>query len=159
MFFIITCITDIGFQFEILNEKNEEPVSKKAKIDNKTDDIADTVTCSICQEIMHDCVRYFIFFSFLFCCLYSLQIILFEKSLQPCLHSYCSGCYSDWMEKSELCPICRLKVDRISKNHIVNNLIEAYLKLNPEKKRSDESIAELETKNKITHDMVIIIFK
>jgi E3 ubiquitin-protein ligase CHFR len=63
------------------------------------------------------------------------------------------------MEKSEICPICRLKVDRISKNHIVNNLIEAYLKQNPGKKRSDESIAELEAKNKITHDMVISYLK
>ena len=70
------------------------------------------------------------------------------------MHTFCSGCYSEWMEKSNLCPICRLKVERISKNHIVNNLIEAYLKLNPNKKRSDESIAELEAKNKITHDMV-----
>jgi E3 ubiquitin-protein ligase CHFR len=70
------------------------------------------------------------------------------------MHTYCSGCYSEWMQKSDLCPICRLKVDRISKSHIINNLIESYLKINPNKKRNDASIAELEAKNKITHDMV-----
>ena len=26
---------------------------------------------------------------------------------------------------------CRMKVERISKNHLVNNLVEAYLKANP----------------------------
>ena len=25
-------------------------------------------------------------------------------SLQPCMHAYCSGCYSDWMSLSEQCP-------------------------------------------------------
>ena len=25
-------------------------------------------------------------------------------SLQPCMHSFCSGCYSDWMERSRECP-------------------------------------------------------
>lgn len=75
-------------------------------------------------------------------------------SLQPCLHSFCAGCYSEWMNKSDDCPICRLKVNRISKNHMVNNLIETYLKNNPNKQRSDEDIKKLNEKNKITHDMV-----
>ena len=77
--------------------------------------------------------------------------------MQPCLHCYCAGCYSEWMEKSDECPICRLKVTRISKNHIVNNLIEAYLKNNPDRKRSQEEIFKLNQKNKITNDMVIRI--
>ena len=25
-------------------------------------------------------------------------------SLQPCMHSYCAGCYSDWMIHSNTCP-------------------------------------------------------
>jgi E3 ubiquitin-protein ligase CHFR len=61
------------------------------------------------------------------------------------------------MEKSDECPICRLKVTRISKNHIVNNLIDAYLKNNPDKKRSEEEILKLNQKNKITKDIVYII--
>lgn len=37
---------------------------------------------------------------------------------------------------------------------MVNNLIETYLKNNPNKQRSDEDIKKLNEKNKITHDMV-----
>ena len=32
-------------------------------------------------------------------------MVCFHVSLQPCLHSYCSGCYSLWMVKSNLCPM------------------------------------------------------
>ena len=49
---------------------------------------------------------------------------------------------------------CRNKVDRINKNHIVNNLVEAYFKEHPEKRRAEGDIKELEAKNKITKDMV-----
>jgi E3 ubiquitin-protein ligase CHFR len=73
------------------------------------------------------------------------------------LHTFCAGCYSEWMPKSQNCPTCRNKVDRISKNHILNNLIDAYLKKNPTKIRSDSDIKELDSKNKITHDMVLEI--
>ena len=39
----------------------------------------------------------------------------------------------------------------------MNNLIEAYLRANPEKKRPEEDLKELDAKNKITKDMVRII--
>jgi E3 ubiquitin-protein ligase CHFR len=81
------------------------------------------------------------------------------SSLQPCLHSYCAGCYSEWMPKSDECPVCRKKVERISKNHMVNNIIEAYLKNNPEKRRKEEELKELDKKNLITHDMVFLSLK
>ncbi|XP_005106562.1 E3 ubiquitin-protein ligase CHFR [Aplysia californica] len=97
----------------------------------ESDAIAESLICIICQELFHDCI-----------------------SLQPCMHSYCSGCYSEWMERSNECPSCRLKVDRINKNHIVNNLVEAYLKDKPEKRRSQADLDELDAKNKITRDML-----
>lgn len=75
-------------------------------------------------------------------------------SLQPCLHTYCGGCYSEWMEKSKECPVCRKDVERISKNHIVNNIIEAFLKNNPHKRRADNDLKELDKKNVIKEDMV-----
>lgn len=95
------------------------------------DEIEEALICTICQELLHDCI-----------------------SLQPCMHSFCAGCYSDWMDRSNECPTCRMKVDRINKNHIVNNLIEAYLKENPGKKRDEEDIKELDAKNKISRDML-----
>jgi len=60
------------------------------------------------------------------------------------------------MEKSDECPVCRLKVERISKNHLVNNLIESYLKEKPDKKRNEDEIKNLNEKNKIKNDMVNI---
>ncbi|CAG5123368.1 unnamed protein product, partial [Candidula unifasciata] len=100
------------------------------------DAIAETLVCTICQELLHDCI-----------------------SLQPCMHSFCAGCYSEWMERSQECPSCRLKVTRISKNHIVNNLVEAYLKGKPDKKRLEADIKELDSKNKITRDMLYPVQK
>jgi E3 ubiquitin-protein ligase CHFR len=97
----------------------------------KADSIEQTLICQICQEIFHDCI-----------------------SLQPCMHCYCSGCYSDWMSLSNECPTCRGKVERISKNHLVNNLVDAFLRANPERKRKEEDLKELDEKNKITRDML-----
>ena len=118
-------------QSEVFEKKEETPNPATNKPNDPKDDMLEIVTCSICSDIMHDCI-----------------------SLQPCLHTYCAGCYSEWMAKSNQCPICKKVVERISKNHIVNNIIENFLKNNPEKKRSDQDLKELDTKNKITHDMV-----
>ncbi|XP_074641181.1 E3 ubiquitin-protein ligase CHFR-like isoform X2 [Tubulanus polymorphus] len=95
------------------------------------DDMLQSLTCIICQEILYDCI-----------------------SLQPCMHSFCSGCYSDWMKTSNECPTCRVKVDRINKNHIVNNCVESYLKSHPDKKRSEEDMKDLDSRNRITRDML-----
>ncbi|MGH0176552.1 UNVERIFIED_CONTAM: hypothetical protein FKN15_072960, partial [Acipenser sinensis] len=74
----------------------------------KTDKMEESLTCIICQDLLHDCV-----------------------SLQPCMHTFCAACYSDWMERSSFCPTCRCPVERIRKNHILNNLVEAYLQQHP----------------------------
>ncbi|XP_067686122.1 E3 ubiquitin-protein ligase CHFR-like [Haliotis asinina] len=122
-------------------EKEEKKSEEKATAEEKSkaakdppieaDAMAETLMCIICQELLHDCI-----------------------SLQPCMHSFCSGCYSEWMDRSNECPSCRLKVERINKNHIVNNLVEAYLKEHPDRKRPEEDIKELDAKNKITRDML-----
>ncbi|XP_013915624.1 PREDICTED: uncharacterized protein LOC106544012 [Thamnophis sirtalis] len=75
-------------------------------------------------------------------------------SLQPCMHTFCAACYSGWMERSSLCPTCRCPVERICKNHILNNLVEAYLIQHPDKCRSEEDIRSMDARNKITQDML-----
>ncbi|CAB1322131.1 unnamed protein product, partial [Coregonus sp. 'balchen'] len=97
----------------------------------KTDKMEESLTCVICQDLLHDCV-----------------------SLQPCMHTFCAACYSDWMERSSLCPTCRCPVERIRKNHILNNLVEAYLIQHPEKCRSEEDLKSMDSRNKITRDML-----
>ncbi|XP_036382644.1 E3 ubiquitin-protein ligase CHFR [Megalops cyprinoides] len=97
----------------------------------KTDKMEESLTCIICQDLLHDCV-----------------------SLQPCMHTFCAACYSGWMERSSLCPTCRCPVERIRKNHILNNLVEAYLLQHPEKCRSEEDLKSMDKRNKITQDML-----
>uniref|UniRef100_A0A8C8MLT5 E3 ubiquitin-protein ligase CHFR n=1 Tax=Oncorhynchus tshawytscha TaxID=74940 RepID=A0A8C8MLT5_ONCTS len=97
----------------------------------KTDKMEESLTCIICQDLLHDCV-----------------------SLQPCMHTFCAACYSGWMERSSLCPTCRCPVERIRKNHIINNLVEAYLIQHPEKCRSEEDLKSMDSRNKITRDML-----
>ncbi|XP_048369950.1 E3 ubiquitin-protein ligase CHFR isoform X2 [Sphaerodactylus townsendi] len=97
----------------------------------KPDKMEETLTCIICQELLHDCV-----------------------SLQPCMHTFCAACYSGWMERSSLCPTCRCQVERICKNHILNNLVEAYLIQHPDKCRNEEDVRSMDARNKITQDML-----
>ncbi|XP_053557865.1 E3 ubiquitin-protein ligase CHFR isoform X2 [Bombina bombina] len=97
----------------------------------KPDKMEETLTCIICQELLHDCV-----------------------SLQPCMHTFCAACYSGWMDRSSLCPTCRCPVERICKNHILNNLVEAYLLQHPDKCRSEEDRRSMDARNKITQDML-----
>uniref|UniRef100_A0A8C0ZXY3 E3 ubiquitin-protein ligase CHFR n=1 Tax=Castor canadensis TaxID=51338 RepID=A0A8C0ZXY3_CASCN len=97
----------------------------------KPDKMEETLTCIICQDLLHDCV-----------------------SLQPCMHTFCAACYSGWMERSSLCPTCRCPVERICKNHILNNLVEAYLIQHPDKSRSEEDVRNMDARNKITQDML-----
>ncbi|XP_056275631.1 E3 ubiquitin-protein ligase CHFR isoform X3 [Pseudoliparis swirei] len=107
-------------------------VSTKLHVEvTKTDKMEESLTCVICQDLLHDCV-----------------------SLQPCMHVFCAACYSGWMERSSLCPTCRCPVEKIRKNHILNNLVEAYLIQHPEKCRSDEDLKSMERRNKITRDML-----
>uniref|UniRef100_A0A672J037 E3 ubiquitin-protein ligase CHFR n=1 Tax=Salarias fasciatus TaxID=181472 RepID=A0A672J037_SALFA len=97
----------------------------------KADKMEESLTCVICQDLLHDCV-----------------------SLQPCMHVFCAACYSGWMERSSLCPTCRCPVERIRKNHVLNNLVEAYLLQHPEKCRSQEDLKSMDSRNKITQDML-----
>ena len=102
------------------------------------------------------------------------------------MHTFCAACYSGWMERSSLCPTCRCPVERIRKNHILNNLVEAYLAQHPgltptrppsealhsgvkggrcvrlmdvlwvftEKCRCEEDLKSMDSRNKITQDML-----
>jgi E3 ubiquitin-protein ligase CHFR len=70
------------------------------------------------------------------------------------MHSYCAGCYAEWMVMSEMCPLCKGQVKRVAKNHILNNIVESYLASNPDKKRPKQDLDELNEKSKIVHEMV-----
>ena len=132
----LSAITDTGGKkSESISSKQIEVLKKAGYKElpslHKSESFEEQLLCGVCQEIMHMAV-----------------------SLQPCMHSYCAGCYSEWMDISRDCPACRAVVDRIAKNHLVNNLIETYLKSNPEKRRNPDDLAELDKKNKITDELL-----
>nr|VZI34199.1 unnamed protein product [Spirometra erinaceieuropaei] len=85
-------------------------LSKKASVD-----LCDLLTCSICDEIMYDCV-----------------------SIQPCLHSYCRHCLLQWRTKDNICPLCRCNILGYGKNHQLGCIIDEYLKRHPESQKSAE---------------------
>jgi hypothetical protein len=78
-------------------------------------------------------------------------------SLIPCLHTYCGGCFADWMERSKECPNCRKPVMMVNKNAQTNSTIESYLLINPQLKRDPKEIEELEKKNVFKNEVVRII--
>ncbi|XP_074156314.1 E3 ubiquitin-protein ligase CHFR isoform X2 [Sminthopsis crassicaudata] len=125
--------TNLSLQLSVADQcKNSRADPEEVKAENmKPDKMEETLTCIICQELLHDCV-----------------------SLQPCMHTFCAACYSGWMERSSLCPTCRCPVERICKNHILNNLVEAYLIQHPDKCRNEEDVRNMDARNKITQDML-----
>lgn len=74
----------------------------------------------------------------------------------PCLHTFCGGCFSDWMKRAKDCPSCREPVTEVKKNSLVNSLIENYLQLNPNLKRDSKDIENLEKLNIFKNDVVKI---
>uniref|UniRef100_A0A0V0J2L5 RING-type domain-containing protein n=3 Tax=Schistocephalus solidus TaxID=70667 RepID=A0A0V0J2L5_SCHSO len=97
----------------------EAPLSSLAKRPNLSKnvsvDLCDLLTCSICNEIMFDCV-----------------------SIQPCLHSYCRHCLLQWRAVDNICPLCRCNILGYGKNHQLGCIIEEYLKRHPESQKSAE---------------------
>ncbi|XP_013781661.1 E3 ubiquitin-protein ligase CHFR-like [Limulus polyphemus] len=97
----------------------------------ESDGLEEALVCSLCLELLYNPV-----------------------CLQPCMHCYCSGCYSEWMDVSNECPQCRCQVERLSRNHLVKNLVEAYITKHPEKKRCEEDIEMLNARDRIKDDML-----
>ncbi|KAL6057432.1 Kelch domain containing 4 [Balamuthia mandrillaris] len=89
------------------------------------------LVCVCCHELLHKCV-----------------------TLIPCLHNVCAYCYGEWRARSPVCPQCRGKVKGLSRNHAICNLIESYLEANPDKKRDEEELKDMDANSKITDEML-----
>jgi hypothetical protein len=70
------------------------------------------IQCGICYKIFHDCT-----------------------ALLPCLHSMCAGCIARWLSKKDTCPSCRLPVEDVRPNIVINGIIEGVLSVDPSHKR------------------------
>eukprot|EP00057_Strongylocentrotus_purpuratus_P019557 XP_011674031.1 PREDICTED: E3 ubiquitin-protein ligase CHFR isoform X2 [Strongylocentrotus purpuratus] len=113
-------------------KKTKEEGAKPQQEDEEQDEILETLICSICQDILHKCI-----------------------SLQPCMHSFCAACISGWMKHSKRCPQCRKSVKRFGHNYIVNSLVDAYLKQNPDKQRTKEDLEEMDARGNVPCNMTL----
>jgi hypothetical protein len=102
----------------------------------------DVLTCVCCQDLLKNPI-----------------------CLEPCLHAFCSDCYSSWEkiqrtwfveiddEKVDVffsflfSPKCRAKVTNKKKNVMINSILDAFLKSNPDKSSTndDDHRREIET--------------
>ena len=81
-------------------------------------------------------------------------------SFLPCLHNFCASCASQCLKsKKDECPVCRTKATEVRRNHDLNNLVEQFLKNNPERKRDAEELAELDAQNTLTSQSLRIAGK
>ncbi|CDW83023.1 fha domain containing protein [Stylonychia lemnae] len=114
-------------------EELEKKAQEEQKIRKQISQMADQFDCGICYMTMHQAV-----------------------SLMPCLHTFCGGCFSDWLNRQKDCPSCRENVVEVKKHSLINCLIENYLNINPQLKRSEEEIKHLESLNMFKNDIVNI---
>eukprot|EP00039_Didymoeca_costata_P003524 m.68195 g.68195 ORF g.68195 m.68195 type:complete len:536 (-) comp11947_c0_seq2:73-1680(-) len=110
-------------------KRKSDTAAGKAPLKKKSMDLEEHLTCPICREIFYKPI-----------------------ALLPCLHTYCSACYSQWMVKSQACPDCRGVVDSVTANHKTTSLVDAYLEKYPEKKKTKEEMEEMDKNNKISKD-------
>jgi E3 ubiquitin-protein ligase CHFR len=101
-----------------------------SKEDSK-DEIKNELICGICSDVFYKPV-----------------------SMIPCLHTFCGACYSQWMEQDDRCPQCREQVRKVKKAHMIANIVEAYLKKNPELQRSKEELSDMDSKNIFTDEVL-----
>jgi len=133
--------------------------SKKAipLVDNVKHEIHDATTSTITSNLQNN-AEDLQFEQELICGI--CQDVLYKSiSLMPCLHNFCSPCYSAWIksQKEDLskpasCPKCRGKVKGIGRNTTVQNLVDNFLIKHPDKKKSPEEILDLEKTNLITDE-------
>ena len=91
----------------------------------------DDLTCSICYGIMCQ-----------------------PSTIQPCSHTFCGGCLSEWHLKNPKCPYCREFVQLVTYNSTLDKSVSALIRENPHKARPVEEIEEIHNKNTLSYDKI-----
>ncbi|EAR90847.1 FHA domain protein (macronuclear) [Tetrahymena thermophila SB210] len=128
-------------QFNNEVDKIKEKLKKERELKQKIDkEIIEQHNCSICQDLIYDYVQ-----------------------LDCCIHGFCGGCLSEYLQSNQTCPDCRQQINFAFKNPKTNSTIEALRKTS-QIKRYPEEYEELDLKNVITSsqtsvDELIKLFK
>lgn len=107
----------------------DEPPAKVRKLVDSSDGVSELfegAMCVICQEVLHR-----------------------ATSAQPCMHSFCSSCLGTWLRMKTKCPVCRMNITAVAKNHALIGLIDGLLKAHPERRRSATAQAELDSRDSL----------
>lgn len=144
------CKVGAGVTFNVILNDKGQPQAHKIKISGiqssvddaniseitsvgQIDQVFEGTICIICQEILHR-----------------------STSVQPCLHTFCSACLGGWLGRRDVgsrkCPMCRMKVKNVTRNHTLDGLIAGLLKAHPERQRPAQDIHELD-KQDILHSV------
>jgi hypothetical protein len=71
-------------------------------------------------------------------------------TLVPCLHSFCAGCYSDWMRQQQTCPDCRAPCGQVGRSRTLHNVVAAFVEAHPEIVRKQGDIERLDGKDQLS---------
>lgn len=66
------------------------------------------------------------------------------------MHNFCGGCFGQLARKHKNCPSCKQKVSAVSKNILISDIIEQYLRKNPDQRREKSELKKLEMFNVFT---------
>lgn len=80
--------------------------------------------CSICMEIYHK-----------------------PAAISPCTHKFCLSCLLSWKRRSQeaVCPQCRGPIESVRKDAAFCEVVEAFLSLNPDKRRPASELEILDS--------------
>ena len=117
---------------EVTNSTQSQPVNSQPT-SGDTSQEEELLLCTICQEIFHEPVN-----------------------ANPCNHMFCAGCISMWLTRSRDCPQCRQPVTECREIHLIKEMVERYLQKNPNRRRSQEELEELNKANTITRNKPVV---
>ena len=108
------------------SESEPLPPPPPAAAGNEEEEGEKHLVCGICQDLLYRPV-----------------------SAQPCLHNFCSACYSSWMARSDNCPECRQAVRMVARNHLLASIVDEFVLKHPHKQRDAAERARMDSEDKI----------
>ena len=121
-------------QYKLERGSSDEKITAHSNQTPKMDsEVGEEMKCSICLDYIYQCA-----------------------TIIPCLHNFCSACLCDWIKDSDKCPQCRDTIIEIRRNTTFNSLIEKFLEKFPEKKRPEEEIENMNKRNCLKDDRLIL---